>query len=184
MSSDEVVGFEALRLEGKVSAADAEIVAICQRRSWIYVTMDRVAALYAEKHSVRSVDLHALLKAALTGGLLTEDQLRALVEQMERVDHTIFPFQGSAVWRSLFHTSAGSVSARDCLGLRNGEPARTSGGACYSTACFALRIPTDRGSASSTSGSRRRGCEISWTACSTMTHRKENDHAADCASRC
>ncbi len=93
MSSDEAAIFEALRLEGKVSAADAEIVAICQRRSWVYVTMDRVAARYAEQHGVRTVDLHALLKAALTGGLLAEDQLRALVEQMERTDHTIFPFK-------------------------------------------------------------------------------------------
>ncbi|MCX6031176.1 MAG: hypothetical protein NT169_17995 [Chloroflexi bacterium] len=93
MSSEEVAVFETLRLEGRVSAADAEIVAICQRRSWIYVTMDRVAARYAEMHGVRSVDLHALLKAALTGGLLAEDQLRALVEQMERADHTVFPFK-------------------------------------------------------------------------------------------
>ena len=93
MTSDEVAAFEALRLEGKVSAADAEIVAICQHRGWIYVTMDRVAARYAEQHGVRSVDLHALLKATLTGGLLTEHQLRALVEQMEREDHTSFPFK-------------------------------------------------------------------------------------------
>jgi hypothetical protein len=93
ISSDEVATFEALRLEGKASAADAEIVAICQRRSWICVTMDRVAARYAEQHGVRVVDLQTLLKAALTGDLLAEDQLRALVEQMERVDHTSFPFK-------------------------------------------------------------------------------------------
>jgi len=93
MSADEVASFEALRLEGKVSAADAEIVAICQQRGWVYVTMDRVAAHYAEKQGVRAVDLHALLKAVLSGGLLTEDQLRVLVEQMERADHTSFPFR-------------------------------------------------------------------------------------------
>lgn len=32
MAPDEVDVFEALRLEGKVSASDAEIIAICQRR--------------------------------------------------------------------------------------------------------------------------------------------------------
>jgi len=93
MSADEAASFEALRLEGKVSAADAEIVAICQHRGWFYITMDRVAARYAEKQGVRAVDLCALLKAVLSGGLLTEDQLRALIEQMERADHTIFPFR-------------------------------------------------------------------------------------------
>jgi len=55
--------------------------------------MDRVAARYAEQHGVRTVDLHALLKAASNGGLLAEDQLRALVRQMEQTDHTIFPFK-------------------------------------------------------------------------------------------
>jgi hypothetical protein len=55
--------------------------------------MDRVAARYAEQHSVRAMDLHALLKAILTDGLLTEDQFWALVEQMERADHTVFPFK-------------------------------------------------------------------------------------------
>ncbi len=50
MSADEVTTFEALRLEGRVSAADAEIVAICQHRGWFYITMDRVAARYAEQH--------------------------------------------------------------------------------------------------------------------------------------
>lgn len=93
MSSDEVTIFEALRLEGKVSATDAEIVALCQRRSWIYVTMDRAAARYAEKRGVRTVDLHALLKAVLVGGLIAEDKLRLLVDQMEREDHTLFPFK-------------------------------------------------------------------------------------------
>ena len=93
MSPDEVATFEALRLEGAISAADAEIVAICQHRAWIYVTMDRVAAHYAEQFGVRAVDLHALLKAMLASGLLDEEQLRSLVKQMEQADRTSFPFK-------------------------------------------------------------------------------------------
>lgn len=93
MLPDEVATFEALRLDGAISAADAEIVAICKHRAWVYVTMDRVAARYAEIYGVRSVDLHAVLKAILASGLLNEEQLRTLVELMERVDHTSFSFK-------------------------------------------------------------------------------------------
>lgn len=93
LAPDEVSTFEALRLDGKVSAADAEIIAICQRRQWRYITMDRVAARYAEEQGVRTIDLHTLLKALLTGGLLNREQLMALVERMEKADHTNFPFR-------------------------------------------------------------------------------------------
>jgi len=93
LAADEVETFEALRLEGRVSAFDAEIIAICQRRNWVYVTMDRVAARCAEGLGVRTLDLHALLKAAWVGGLLNEGELQVLVDQMERADRTTFPFR-------------------------------------------------------------------------------------------
>lgn len=43
MVPDEAKDYEALRLQGKLSAADAEMIAICKRRGWVYVTMDKVA---------------------------------------------------------------------------------------------------------------------------------------------
>lgn len=39
MVPDEAKDYEALRLQGKLSAADAEMIAICKRRGWVYVTM-------------------------------------------------------------------------------------------------------------------------------------------------
>jgi len=97
LAADEVSTFEALRLEGKVSASDAELIAICQRRSWVYVTMDRVAARCAENLGVRTVDLYALLKAAWAGGLRDKDELQALMDQMERADRTTFPFRDELI---------------------------------------------------------------------------------------
>src|SRR5690606_22946842 len=40
LSETELAIYETLRLEGIVSAADAEQIAVCQARGWAYVTMD------------------------------------------------------------------------------------------------------------------------------------------------
>ncbi len=52
-----------------------------------------MAARYAEQQGVRTIDLHAILKALLTGALLNPEQLLMLVEQMEKADHTSFHFR-------------------------------------------------------------------------------------------
>lgn len=42
---------------------------------------------------MRTIDLHAILKALLTGALLNPEQLLMLVEQMEKADHASFPIK-------------------------------------------------------------------------------------------
>ncbi|MDH7484953.1 MAG: hypothetical protein QHJ81_01615 [Anaerolineae bacterium] len=93
MTPEEAQDYEALRIEGKLSVADAEMIAICKRRRWIYITMDRVALRCAEEFGVRTVDLRALLEAIKRAGLLSLKQLRALIERMEREDRTRIPFK-------------------------------------------------------------------------------------------
>lgn len=93
MTPDEVPIYESLRLEGKVSAADAELIAICRQRGWVYGAMDRVALRCAEEQGVRTVDLQALLKAMLEANLLDQEELRALIERMEREDRTRLPYK-------------------------------------------------------------------------------------------
>ena len=77
--SEETHDFEILRLEGKVSAADAEMIAICSHREWGWVTMDRVATREARARNVQTIGLAALLLAGLTRGLATKDQLAGLM---------------------------------------------------------------------------------------------------------
>jgi|YNPNPStandDraft_1061719.scaffolds.fasta_scaffold79509_2 hypothetical protein len=95
MTPEEAQDYEALRLQGKLSAADAELIAICGRRGWAYVAMDRVALRCAEQHGVRTIDLQALLKAMLEAKLLDRQGLQALIERMEREDHTTLPYKES-----------------------------------------------------------------------------------------
>ena len=95
MTPEEVQDYETLRLQGKLSAADAELIAICRRRGWTYVAMDRVALRCAEQHGVRTIDLQALLKAMLEAKLLDRQGLQALIERMEREDHTTLPYRES-----------------------------------------------------------------------------------------
>jgi hypothetical protein len=92
---DEIEAYERLRFEGRVSAADAEVIAVCQQRGWTYVSMDQVALRCAEGRRVRTVDLHAILKAMLKGGLLDRDKLSAVIERMEQEDHTTLPYKHS-----------------------------------------------------------------------------------------
>jgi len=93
MTAGEFEIYEALRLQGQVSAADAELIAICQQRGWAYVAMDRVALRCADERGVRTIDLQAVLKAMLEAGLLARGDLQALVERMERKDRTVLPYK-------------------------------------------------------------------------------------------
>lgn len=87
--------YEALRLQGQVSTADAELIAICQQRGWAYVAMDRVALRCADDRGIRTIDLQALLKAMLEASILTRGELKTLVERMEREDRTVLPYKES-----------------------------------------------------------------------------------------
>jgi hypothetical protein len=93
MLPEEIPAFQELRLGGKLSAADAEMIAICQNRRWIYITMDRVAAGCAASRGVRTMDLRALLAAIGIGGLLTRNELQILIEKMEKADRTTLPYK-------------------------------------------------------------------------------------------
>ena len=93
MTPSEIEGYEALRLQGKLSAADAELIAVCRQRGWSYVAMDRVALRCAEEHGVRTIDLQALLKAIVEAKLLDREGLRALIERMEQEDRTTLPYK-------------------------------------------------------------------------------------------
>ena len=93
LAAVELVLYETLRLEGVVSAADAEQIAICQVRGWAYVTMDQVAARTARQHSVRTIGLHAIFKALQQANIMSDDALRSLLDRMERLDRTRFTFR-------------------------------------------------------------------------------------------
>ncbi len=84
---------ECLRLEGRVSLTDAEMIAICQSRGWRFVTMDRVATRRAAERNVVTMDLQALLKGIWAKGLLSKGELRGLAERMEKADRTTFRFK-------------------------------------------------------------------------------------------
>jgi hypothetical protein len=87
--------YEELRLQGRLSSADAEMIAICKQRGWLYVTMDKVALGAARAAGVDTVDLQALLEAIKRLGLLDREQLRALIDRMEQEDRTRLPYKES-----------------------------------------------------------------------------------------
>ncbi len=89
--------YEELRLQGRLSSADAEMIAICNQRGWLYITMDKVALKAARAAGVDTVDLQALLEAIKRSGLLDQGQLRALIDRMEQEDRTRLPYKESVL---------------------------------------------------------------------------------------
>lgn len=90
---EEIEGYESLRLQGRLSTADAEMIAICKQRGWLYITMDKVALRTAKAAGVDTADLRVLLEAIKRAQLLGQEQLRALIERMERKDRTRLPYK-------------------------------------------------------------------------------------------
>ncbi len=93
LSEAELALYETLRLEGVVSAADAEQITVCQARGWAYVTMDQVAARTAQLCSVRTIGLDAIFKALRKAEILSDEALRTLLDRMEQLDRTSFSFR-------------------------------------------------------------------------------------------
>jgi predicted nucleic acid-binding protein len=90
---EEIEGYESLKLQGRLSTADAEMIAICKQRGWLYITMDKVALRTAKAAGVDTADLRVLLEAIKRAQLLGQEQLRALIERMERKDRTRLPYK-------------------------------------------------------------------------------------------
>jgi predicted nucleic acid-binding protein len=93
LSQAEIDTYENLRLQGQVSAADAEQIALCRNRQWLYVTMDKVAAELAARQNVTTIDLLTLFKAIRQSQILDGEPLRQLILSMEKADRTQFPFR-------------------------------------------------------------------------------------------
>jgi len=93
VTPEELESYETLRFQGRLSGADAEMIAICKQRGWLYITMDKVALRTAKAAGVDTVDLQALLEAIKRLALLDQEQLRALLDRMEREDRTELPYK-------------------------------------------------------------------------------------------
>ena len=92
VTPEELESYETLRFQGRLSGADAEMIAICKQRGWLYITMDKVALQTAEASGVETVDLQAMLEAIKRLELLDREHLRGLIDRMEREDRTKLPY--------------------------------------------------------------------------------------------
>lgn len=98
VTKKEIEMYEALRLQGRVSTADAEMIMVCKQRGWLYITMDKVALRVAHTLGVETADLQALLVAIKSKGLLNREQLRMLIDRMEQEDRTHLPYKDSILF--------------------------------------------------------------------------------------
>lgn len=95
MTTEELADYESLRLQGRLSATDAEMISICKQREWLYITMDKVALREAKAAGADTADLRVLLEGIKRAKFFDRERLRALIERMEREDRTRLPYKAA-----------------------------------------------------------------------------------------
>ena len=68
---------------------ELEGISICKHREYILVTNDITAKKVCDQYGIKFVDLSMILKSLLEVKILMSDELRALIDEIERKDRVI-----------------------------------------------------------------------------------------------
>jgi predicted nucleic acid-binding protein len=68
---------------------ELEGVSICKHRKYILVTNDIPAKKVCDQYGIEFVDLSVILKSLLIAEVLTDDELKALIDEIERKDKVV-----------------------------------------------------------------------------------------------
>lgn len=77
-----------LKNEKYLHRGEVQAIIICKHRSGVLLTNDRVAKNFCTKNGIPCFDIKGILRAFLLKGILSEDELRQLVAQIEETDNT------------------------------------------------------------------------------------------------
>jgi len=65
---------------------ELEVLSICKGREYILVTNDITAKKVCDHYKIKFIDLSMILKSLLIAEVLTDNTLRALIDEIERKD--------------------------------------------------------------------------------------------------
>ena len=68
---------------------ELEGVSICKHREYVLVTNDVTAKMVCDQYGIKAIDLSMILKSLLEVKIIMSDELRALIDEIERKDRVI-----------------------------------------------------------------------------------------------
>ena len=90
LNKEELEFLGRLREERKsLGLGELEGVSICKHREYILVTNDITAKKVCDQYGIKIIDLSMILKSLLEVKILMSDELRALIDEIERKDRVI-----------------------------------------------------------------------------------------------
>lgn len=73
----------------KLHDGEREGIVICQTRNYPFLTNDRRAVRYSEKNGIRAITLDALLRLLWVRGIISQDEVKALIKTMGTVEDLV-----------------------------------------------------------------------------------------------
>ncbi len=90
LNKEELEFLGRLREERKsLGLGELEGVSICKHREYVLVTNDITAKKVCDQYGIKIIDLSMILKSLLEVKILMSDELRALIDEIERKDRVI-----------------------------------------------------------------------------------------------
>ncbi|MBU4492643.1 MAG: hypothetical protein KKD69_09305 [Euryarchaeota archaeon] len=67
---------------------ELEAISICRHRGYIFSSLDAAALRFAEEGGVKTLQLHSILRSLWESGLLSKDEVKAIIKEIEERDNT------------------------------------------------------------------------------------------------
>lgn len=95
LNKEELELLSKLREERRsLGLGELEGVSICEHREYILVTNDRAAKKVCDQYGIEFIDLRMILKSLLVTAILTDNELKALIYEIERRDRVTIKDKG------------------------------------------------------------------------------------------
>lgn len=95
LNKEELELLSKLREERRsLGLGELEGVSICEHREYILVTNDRAAKKVCDQYGIEFIDLRMILKSLLATAILTDNELKALIYEIERRDRVTIKDKG------------------------------------------------------------------------------------------
>ncbi len=88
-SEDEIVAYQDMFIRNKaIGKGELEAICICKRRGYVFSSMDSAALKLALSIGVEILDLQSILRALWESGIISKDDVKAIIREMEDKDNT------------------------------------------------------------------------------------------------
>lgn len=72
-----------------LGSGEAEAIAVCQSRGWVFTSYDRKAVSYCKSKGILTFTLNDILAALWQGNIVSKDEVKEMIRQLETGGRTI-----------------------------------------------------------------------------------------------